>query len=86
MEYDMGITFMREGWLDDEGTGTQHYPDYMMLGSVYIMIKVVGLVRKDIVGFCNLVIIEPRFVYENVGGVKVGALYGKCRQGVHGIR
>ena len=85
-ESDVGIAFMGEAWVDDGGTGTQQHPDYVMLGRVFVGVKVVVLVRRDVVGQCKLLAAESRFVCVSIGGIRVGGVYGKCGEGVHGMK
>lgn len=65
--------------------GSPQHPDYVLLGRIFKGVRVVAMARCDLVGLCWLVTAESRFVCVEVGGVRIGGVYGKCGKGVHGI-
>ena len=60
------------------GSGTQSHPDFVMLGNASRGTKVVVFVRKDLVDAVLLVATMARAVVVEVGGCRVGGVYGKC--------
>ena len=80
------IGFVGECWVARDGNGTQSHPDYVMLGSASRRTKVVGCIRKDLVNGVSLVTATARVVVVEVGGCRVGGVYGKCGVGVHAMR
>ena len=58
--------------------GTQSHTDYVMLGNAGRGTKVVVFVRKDLVDAVLLVATTARAVVVEVGGCRVGGVYGKC--------
>ena len=74
----VGICFVGECWVALAGNGTQSHPDYVMLGNAGRGTKVVVFVRKDLVDAVLLVATTARAVAVEVGGCRVGGVYGKC--------
>ena len=82
---EVGIWFIGECWVALAGSGTQSHPDYVMLGSASRGTKVVVFVRKDLVDGVGLVAATVRVVVVEVGGCRIGGVYGKCGVGVHAM-
>ena len=74
----VGICFVGECCVALTGNGTQSHPDYVMLGNASTGTKVVVFVRKDLVDAVLLVATTARAVVVEVGGCRVGGVYGKC--------
>ena len=68
------------------GSETQSHADYVMLGHATKGTKVVASVRKDLVDGVELVVATARAVVVEVGGCRVGGVYGKCGIGVHAMK
>ena len=83
---EVDICFVGECWVAWDGNGTLSHPDYVMLGSASRGTKVVVFIRKDLVDGVSLVAATTRAVVVEVGGCRVGGVYGKCGVGVHVIR
>lgn len=80
----VGVAFVGECWVERKGgRGTQSHADFVHLGSVSVASKVAGFVRQDLVDVCRLVECAFRFVCVEIGGVRVGVVYGKCSERVH---
>ena len=77
------ICFVGECWVTITGWGTQSNPDYVILGSVTKGSKVVVFVKKDLLDSIELVVATARAVVVEVGGCRIGGVYGKCGIGVH---
>ena len=82
---EVGLCFVGECWVALAGSGTQSHPEYVMLGSASRGTKVVVFVRKDLVDGVSLVAATVRVVVVEVGGCRIGRVYGKCGVGVHTI-
>ena len=82
---EVGICFVGECWVALAGSGTQSHPDYVMLGSASRGTKVVVFVRKDLVDGVSMIATTARVVVVEVGGCRVGGVYGKCGVGVHAM-
>ena len=82
----VGICFVGEYWVARRGLGTQSHPDYVMLGHATKGTKVVSFVRRDLVDRVELVVATARAVVVEVGGCRVGGVYGKCGISVHAMR
>ena len=82
---EVGICFVGEYWVTLTGNGTQSHPDYVMLESASRGTKVVVFIRKDLVDGVRLVAATARAVVVEVGGSRVGGVYGKCRVSVHAM-
>ena len=67
------------------GSGTQSHPDYVMLGNASKGTKVVVFVKRDMVDAVQLVAATARAVVVEVGGCRVGGVYGKCGVSVHAM-
>ena len=80
---EVGICFVGECWVALAGSGTQSHPDYVMLGNASRGTKVVVFVKRDLVDAVRLVAVTARAVVVEVGGCRVGGVYGKCGVGVH---
>ena len=65
------------------GSGTQSHLDYVRLGSVSVAHRLAGFVRRDLVDVCRLVECMYRFVCVEIGGVRIGGVYGKCGQRIY---
>ena len=83
---EVGICFVGECWVAPAGYGTQSHPDYVMLGNAGRGTKVVVFVRRDLVDAVRLVAAMARAVVVELGGCRVGGVYGKCGVSVHAIR
>ena len=83
---EVDICFVGECWVARDGNGTQSHPDYVMLGSASRGTKVVVFVRKELGDEVSLVVATARVVVVEVGGCRVGGVYGKCGVGVHAMR
>ena len=82
---EVGICFVGECWVALAGSGTQSHPDYVMLGSASRGTKVVVFIRKDLVDGVSLVAATVRVVVVEVGGCRIGGVYGKCGVGVNAM-
>ena len=82
---EVGICFVGECWVALAGSGTQSHPDYVMLGNAGKGTKVVVIVRRDLVDAVRLVAATARVVVVEVGGCRVGGVYGKCGVSVHAM-
>ena len=82
---EVGICFVRECWVALAGSGTQSHDDYVMLGSASRGTKVVVFIRKDLVDGVSLVATTVGVVVVEVGGCRIGGVYGKCGVGVHAM-
>ena len=82
---EVGICFVGECWVVLAGSGTQSHPDYVMLGNAGKGTKVVVFVRRDLVDAVQLVAATARAVVVEVGGCRVGGVYGKCGVSVHAM-
>ena len=82
---EVGICFVGECWVALAGSRTQSNPDYVMLGNASKGTKVVVFVRRDLVDAVRLVAATARAVVVEVGGYRVGGVYGKCGVGVHAM-
>ena len=82
---EVGICFVGECWVALAGSGTQSHPDYVMLGNASKGTKVVVFVKRDLVDAVRLVAATARAVVVEVGGCRVGGVYGKCGVGVHAM-
>ena len=82
---EVGICFVGECWVALAGSGTQSHPDYVMLGSASRGTKVVVFVRKDLLDGVSLGAARARVVVVEMGGCRIGGVYGKCGVGVHAI-
>ena len=80
---EVGICFVGECWVAAAGNGTQLHPDYIMLGNASRGTKVVVFVRRDLVDMVRFVSATARAVVVEVGGCRVGGVYGKCGVSVH---
>ena len=80
---EVGICFVGECWVAPAGNGTRSHPDYDMLGNASRGTKVVVFVRRDLVDAVRLVAATARAVVVEVGGCRVGGVYGKCGVSVH---
>ena len=69
-----------------DGNGTQSYPNYVMLGSARRGTKVVVFIRKDLVDGVSLIAATARAIVVEVGGCRVGGVYGKSGVGVHAMK
>ena len=75
---------MGECWVERKGgRGTQSHPDFGRLGSVSAAHRVACFVLRSLVGVCRLVECAHRFVCVEIGGVRVGGVYGRCGERVH---
>ena len=74
---EVGICLVGACWVALAGNGTQLHPDYVMLGKASRGTKVVVFVRKDLVDAVLLVAITAWAVVVEVGGCRVGGVYGK---------
>ena len=83
---EVGICFVGKCWVAVAGNGTQSHPDYVMLGSASRGPKLVVFTRKDLVDGLGRIAATARVVVVEVGGCRVGGVYGKCGVGVHAIR
>ena len=83
---EVDICFVGECWVARDGNGRQSHPNYVMLGSASRGIKVVVLVKRDLVDGVSLVAATARVVVVEVGGCMVGGVYGKCGVGVYAMR
>ena len=83
---EVDICFVGECWVARDGNGTQSHPDYVMLGSVRRGTKLVVFIRKGLVDGVSLVAATARAVVVEVGGCRVGGVYGKCGVGVHAMK
>ena len=81
----VGICFVGECCVALGGSGTQSHPDYVMLGNASRGTKVVVFVRRDLVDAVRLVATTARAVVVEVGGCRLGGVYGKCGVGVHAM-
>ena len=66
--------------------GTQSHPDFVMFGSASRGTKVVVFIIWDLVDGVHLVATTARVSVVEVGGSRVGGVYGKCGVGVHAMR
>ena len=82
---EVGICFVGECLVALAGSGTQSHPDYVMLGNASKGAKVVVFVKRDPVDAVRLVAATARAVVVEVGGCKVGGVYGKCEVSVHAM-
>ena len=82
---EVGICFVGECWVALAGSGTQSHPDYVMLGNANKGTKVVVFVKRDLVDTVRLVAATARAVVVEVGGCRVGGVYGKCGVSVHAM-
>ena len=82
---EVGICFVGECWVAAVGNGTQSHPDYVMLWNASRGTKVVVFIRRDLVDAVRLVAAMARAVMVEVGGCRVGGVYGKCGVGVHSM-
>ena len=82
---EVGICFVGECWVALAGSGTQSHPDYVMLGNASRGTKVVVFVKRDLVDAVRLVAVTARAVVVEVGGCRVGGVYGKCGVSVHAM-
>ena len=82
---EVGICFVGECWVALAASGTQSHPDYVMLGNAGKGTKVVVFVRRDLVDAVRLVAATARAVVVEVGGCRVGGVYGKCGVSVHAM-
>ena len=82
---EVGICFVGECWVPSTGNGTQSHPDYVMLGNASKGTKVVVYIGRGLVNAVRLVATTARAVVVEVGGCRVGGVYGKCGVGVHAI-
>ena len=80
---EVGICFVGEWWVALAGSGTQSHPEYVMLGSASRGTKVVVFIRKDLVDGVSLVATTAWVAVAEVGGCRIGRVYGKCGVGVH---
>ena len=80
------ICFVGECWVVQSGSGTQCYPDYVMMGSATNGTKVVAFVRRHLLDGVELVVATARAVVVEVGGCRVGGIYVKCGIRVHAMR
>ena len=69
-----------------DGNGTQSHPDNVMLGRASRGTTVVVFIRKNLVDGVSLVAASARAVVVEVGGCRVGGVYGKCGVGVHEMK
>ena len=83
---EVGICSVGECWVALTGSGIQSHPDYAMMGSSSRGTKVVVFIRKDLVDGVSLITAMARVVVVEVGGCRVGGVYGKCGVGVHVMR
>ena len=83
---EVGICFVGECWVALVGSSMQLHPDHIMLGSASRGIKVVVFVRKDLVDGVSLIATTAQMVVVEVGGCRVGGVFGKCGVGVHAMR
>ena len=82
---EVGICFVGECWVALAGSGTQLHPDYVVLGNAGRGTKVVVFVKRGMVDAVRLVAATARAVVVEVGGCRVGGVYGKCGVGVHAM-
>ena len=82
---EVGICFVGECWVAPAGNGTQSHPDYVMLGNAGRGTKVVVFVSRDLVDAVRLVAATARAVVVELGGCRVGGVYGKCGVSVHAM-
>lgn len=78
------VAFVGEYWVvRKSGLGKQSHQDYVSLVSLSSGAQVACHVRRDLVAFCELVECANRFVYMELGGVRIGGVYSKCGARVH---
>ena len=82
----VGVCFVGAWGVARTGSGTQSHTEYVMLGYATKGTKVVVFVRRDLVDGVELTVAMAHVVIVNVGGCKVGGVYGKCGIGVHGMK
>ena len=82
---EVGICFVGECWVALTGSGTQSHADYVMLGNAGKGTKVVVFVQMDLVDAVRLVAATACAVVVEVGGCRVGGVYGKCGVSVHAM-
>ena len=81
---DVGVAFVEECWVERKGGGgTQSHPDYVWLGSVSVAQRVACFVLRSLVDVCRLVECADRFVCVEIGGVRIGGVYGRYGERVH---
>ena len=80
----VGVAFVRECWVErGGGRGMQSHHDFVRLGSVSAAYRVACFILRTLVDVCELVECVHRFVCIEVGGVRVGCVYGRCGERVH---
>ena len=65
------------------GCGTQSHSDYVSVGSVSVAHRVACFVLRSLVDASRLVDCAHQFVCVEVGGVRIGGVYGRCGKHVH---
>lgn len=68
------------------GVCTQSDADFVRLGTVMRVMRVVGFLRRNLLDCCRMLEGAVRFVYIEINGVRTGGVYWKCGEGVHDIQ
>ena len=80
------MAFFGECWVERKGgCGTQSHPDFVRLGGISVAQGVACFVLRTLVDSCRLVDYAHRFICVEVGGVRIGGVYGHCGERVHDI-
>ena len=80
----VGVAFVGECWVErKDGRGTQSHPDCVRLGGISVAQRVTCFVLRTLVDRCWLVECAHRFICVEVGGVRIGGVYGRCGERVH---
>ena len=80
----VGVAFVGECWVERKGgRGTESHPDFVRLGGVSVAQRVACFILRTLVWECRLVECAHRFVCVEIGGVRIGGVYGRCGERVH---
>ena len=80
----VGVAFVGECWVERRGgRGTQSHLDFVRMGSVSVAQRVACFILRSLVDTCRLVECAHRFVCVEIGGVRIGGVYGRCGERVH---